>query len=124
MTARPRQTLSQELLSYGMTHKLAGAATLPLAGAAALGIPLAAYLGYSQGESSGQADSKRRAMLGFGSGLAAGVAAPRLVGKLKGVLDNVQNGGSAMPGKPGAPQRRAPQGGQTPHLGMYMGQGR
>jgi len=96
-TPHPVPSLSEELLSFGMTVKLAGVPAGPVMGLAALGIPLAGYLGLRVGEGRGQEDARKRALTGFGAGMAAGVAAPRVIGKVQNVLQKLQGGGSAFP---------------------------
>jgi hypothetical protein len=75
-----------------MQTKLAGSMSAPLLGLTALGIPLAGYVGMRYGEGSAAEEARKKALTSFGAGLATGVAAPRLVGKLQDVLQEVQTG--------------------------------
>jgi hypothetical protein len=106
--------LNQELFQIGMRLKLAGSMAAPLLGATALGLPLAGYLGMRYGESQAEQAAKQRALTGFGAGIATGVAAPRLIGKLQSVLNRVQSSG----GPPGYAKMGSAQ--QYPHLELLF----
>lgn len=74
-----------------------GGSRLPsILGGTALGgalmLPAAGVVGHEFGRSGAEEDSKRKAMTAFGGGLAAGVAAPKLVRSAQGLLSNVQQG--------------------------------